>query len=210
MRRDLRGLTALLAPALLIASCNEHPVEHCVAGQGITIDVSPVPRKGPAHAPVELLMFGDFQCPATHYLATVLDSYATELEGDGLSDRLQLRYHHLPIEALHSRARAAAIASAAAHRQGDEAFWRIFFHLFKPSDELTDEHILEYAALAELDLERFADDLVDPDVEAVVDRDLALASDLGLTYTPSVILCGVQVEPAPEDLIDNLDFLIRE
>ena len=66
-----------------------------------------------------------------------------ELEQDGLSDQLQLRYHHLPIEALHARARAAATAAAAAHRQGDDAFWSLFFYLFQPSQELTDEDILD-------------------------------------------------------------------
>jgi protein-disulfide isomerase len=203
-----------LGPTLLLittlASCNEHPVEHCVAGTGIVIEAAPVPRLGPAHAPVEVVMFGDFQCPASHYMATILDSYVLEIEQEGLSDRLQLRYHHLPIEALHDRARAAATAAAAAHRQGDELFWNLFFYLFKPSDDLTDEDILHYAELAGLDLERFAADLDDPEVAKVVDRDLLLADELGLGYTPSIILCGVQVDPVAEDLIANLDHLIRD
>jgi protein-disulfide isomerase len=207
--RRLASLGPTLSLIAILTSCNEHPVEHCVAGQGIVIEAAPVPRLGPAHAPVGVVMFGDFQCPATHYLATILDSYILELEQDGLSDRIQLRYHHLPIEALHDRARAAATAAAAAHRQGDDAFWSLYFFLFKKSSALTDEDILHYADQAGLDLERFAADLADPEVAAVVDRDLALAADLGLTYTPSIILCGVQIEPVAEDLTANLDHLIR-
>jgi protein-disulfide isomerase len=199
-----------LALALTLTACNEHPVEHCRAGQGVVVDVDPVPRKGPAHAPVELVMFGDFQCPATFYLATVVDSYILELDNDGFVDELQLRYHHLPIEDLHWRSRAAAIAAAAAHRQGDDAFWQLYFRLFKADEDLTDEDILGYAEQAGLDLAQFAADLADPEVEAVVDRDLSLADDLGLTYTPSIILCGVQVEPDPDSLIANLDYLIRD
>lgn len=213
MRRDMRRLTRpapLLAISLLFACCNDHPVEHCVAGQGIVLDVAPVPRRGPTHAPVELVVFGDFQCPATQYMAINLDAYIAGLEQDGLAERLQLRYHHLPIEALHERARAAAIAAAAAHRQGNEAFWSLFYYLLKPSYELTDDDILAYADLAGLDLELFAADLGDPEVEAVVDRDLALAEELGLNYTPSIILCGVQVDPVIEDLAANLDLLIED
>lgn len=208
--RRLACSRSLLTLLLLLFSCNEHPVEHCVAGQGIVVDEGPTPRKGPAHAPVELVLFGDFQCPATFYMATILDSYVLELDQDDLADRLQLRYHHLPIEDLHSRARAAAIAAAASHRQGNDAFWQLFFHLFKPAAELSDEDISAYAEQAGLDLVQFTADLADPGVEAVVERDLALADELGLTYTPSLILCGVQVQPHPDDLVANLDHLIRD
>jgi protein-disulfide isomerase len=207
--RRLSLLAALPIVALTTSwSCNEHPVEHCVAGQGITLDVDPVPRLGPAHAPVELVMFGDFQCPATAAMAITLDAFALELDTNGQADRFQLRFHHLPIEALHDRARAAAIAGAAAHRQGDDAFWSLYWHLFKSSDELTDEDIMFYAELAGLDLDQFAADLADPVVEAVVDRDLELSDDLGLGYTPSLILCGVPVEPRAEEVLDNLEALV--
>jgi protein-disulfide isomerase len=206
----MHRLIPLFAAVLLTTSCNDHPVEHCVAGQGIVIDAAPVPRRGPAHAPVELVLFGDFQCPASQYMATILDAYILELEADGLADELQLRYHHLPIEALHDRARAAAIAAAAAHRQGDDLFWSLFFRLFKTSDGLTDEDIVSYATQAGLDIDQFTADLADPEVEAVVDRDLAIAGELGLSYTPSIILCGVQVYPLAEDVVANLDHLIRE
>jgi len=77
MRRLIRP-SLMLPTALLVGiACNEHPVEHCVAGQGIVVDAEPVPRMGPAHAPVELVMFGDFQCPATAYMAMTVDGKIT-------------------------------------------------------------------------------------------------------------------------------------
>lgn len=216
MRRDLRRLTlsgaaaGLIAALTLAPACNEHPVEHCVAGQGLALADVGAPRSGATHAPVELVLFGDFQCPYTAQMAYVLFDYADQLADEGLGDELQIEYRHFALHEIHNRARPAAIAAAAAHRQGAEAFWRMFWYLFATGSELTDAHILYYAELAGLDLEQFAADLAAPEVAALVDRDRALALELGLPGTPSVILCGVPVGSDPDQIIDNLDLLIRE
>jgi len=208
MHRGLRRLIAPVAAALLAAACNDYPVEHCVAGQGIDLADGDAPRLGEADAPVELVVFGDFQCPGTAQLWFHLAPFLERLEEDGRADRLQVRFHHFPLTAIHERAWAAALAGAAAHRQGDAAFWRIFPMLLKPATELTDADIAAYAYAAGLDAAEFSTDLASDAVAATVDRDLALADELGLPGTPSVLLCGVQVSADPDDLIDNLEYLI--
>ena len=80
--------------------------------------------------------------------------------------------------------------------------------LLKPATELTDLHIALYADTAGLDIERFAADLESDAVAAVVEQDAALAHSLELPGTPSVLLCGIPVSPDPDDLIDNLSYLI--
>jgi protein-disulfide isomerase len=209
MHRGLRRLSASAALlALAICACNEYPVEHCVAGQGISLDDGDAPRLGPDTAKVDLVIFGDFQCPGTAQLWFGLTPYLEKLAADGRGDELAVRFHHFPLTAIHERAYAAAIAAAAAHRQGDDAFWTIFPMLLKPATELTDLYIALYGQTAGLDMERFAADLESEEVAAVVAQDTALAHSLELPGTPSVLLCGVPVSPDPDDLIDNLDYLI--
>jgi len=57
-------------------------------------------------------------------------------------------------------------------------------------------------------VERFASDLQDPSVEAIVDRDLALAESLDLPGAPSVLLCGYFVGADRDEVLDNLDYLV--
>jgi protein-disulfide isomerase len=209
MYRGVRRLSASAALlALAICACNEYPVEHCVAGQGISLDDADTPRLGPDAAKVDLVIFGDFQCPGTAQLWFGLTPYLERLAADGRDDALAVRFRHFPLTSIHERAYAASIAAAAAHRQGDGAFWAIFPLLLKPASELSDLHIASYAETAGLDMARFAADLESEAAAAVVDRDAALARSLELPGTPSVLLCGIPVSPEPGDLIDNLDYLI--
>jgi protein-disulfide isomerase len=207
-----RGLRRLIPPAALLAlaicACNDYPVEHCVAGQGISLDDGDAPRLGPDTAKVGLTIFGDFQCPGTAELWFGLEPFLEKLVADGRDDELAVRFHHFPLTSIHERAFAASIAAAAAHRQGEDAFWRIFPMLLKPATELTDLHIASYAQAAGLDTERFAADLESDAVAAVVERDAALAHSLELPGTPSVLLCGIPVSPDPDDVVDNLSYLI--
>jgi protein-disulfide isomerase len=208
MHRGLRRLTPAALLSLAICACNGYPVEHCFAGQGISIDDTDAPRLGPDAARVELTIFGDFQCPGTAQLWFGLEPFLDRLAADGRSDELVVRYHHFPLTSIHERAQAAALAAAAAHRQGNDAFWGLFPMLLKPAVELTDAHISAYASAAGLDMPRFSADLESAEVAAVVARDAALAGSLELAGTPSVALCGIQISPDPDDVVDNLDYLI--
>jgi predicted DsbA family dithiol-disulfide isomerase len=109
---------------------------------------------------------------------------------------------------LHNRARPAAIAAVAAARQGDDAFWSMFWFLFQEGEDLSDEMILVYAQAAGLELEQFAADLADPATEEVVERDLQIAQQIGFAGTPGVLLCGIRM-PSDQDLVlDNLEYLL--
>jgi len=207
-----RGLRRLTAPAALLAlaacACNEYPVEHCFAGQGISLDDGDAPLLGSDTAEADLTIFGDFQCPGTAQLWFGVEPFLERLAADGRDDALAVRFHHFPLTSIHARALAASLAAEAAHSQGDGAFWRIFPMLLKPAEELTDAHLSAYAAAAGLDTAQFAADLASEEVAATVADDAALAGSLELAGTPSVLLCGVPNSPYADDVVDNLEYLI--
>jgi protein-disulfide isomerase len=209
MHRGLRRLTPPAAIlALAICACDDFPVERCFDGQGITLADGDAPRLGPEDATVELTIFGDFQCPGTADLWFGLVPFLDRLAADGRGDALDVRFHHFPLTSIHERAYAAALAAAAAHRQGEDRFWTLFPMLLKPAVELDDADISAYAAAAGLDMERFAADRGSAEVAAVVDRDASLARSLRFAGTPSVLLCGIQISPDPDDVVGNLEHLI--
>jgi len=211
MCRNLRGLIfwpTLLAACATVGCLNEYAVEQCIPGYGIVIDNKDAPRIGPTFAPVNLTLFGDFQCPGTHQLWYSLSEFLSKLEEDGKSHELRIDFRHFPLTNIHNYAGDAALAAAAAHRQGNYDFWIMFPKLLKPGTELSREHILMYAQSSGLDMAQFVEDINSSEVLDVVNEDMALALELDLPGTPSVILCGVHMSATPEDLVDNLEHLL--
>jgi protein-disulfide isomerase len=76
-----------------------------------------------------------------------------------IADFGDLRYvwRHLPLVDVHPHAQMAAEAAAAAEIQ--DAFWEMHDLLFEHQTELTMPHILNYAQMLGLDMDRFTTDL---------------------------------------------------
>ena len=71
---------------------------------------------GPPDAPLELVMYGDFQCPFCSAAQPILRRVRERLDG-----RLRFAFRHFPLTDVHPDAQRAAEASEAAAAQG--AFW---------------------------------------------------------------------------------------
>ena len=90
---------------------------------------------GPFDAPLELVMYGDFQCPYCTAAQGILRRVRDRLDG-----RLRFVYRHFPLDALHPDARRAAEASEAAAAQG--RFWEMHDALFGLRGQLALQDIL--------------------------------------------------------------------
>ena len=93
--------------------------------------------RGPAHSPVTVVEYGDFQCP---YCGQA-EPFVRQL----LADELDVRYvwRHLPLRDVHPRAQLAAEAAEAASDQG--AFWEMHDLLLDRQEALKPEDLLDYA-----------------------------------------------------------------
>src|SRR5712675_1750129 len=80
--------------------------------------------RGPATAPVTLVMYGDYQCPYT----ALANRSVADLQEE-LGDRLRLVYRHFPLSDVHPDAERAAEAAEAAAAQG--RFWEMHDTLFE-------------------------------------------------------------------------------
>ena len=78
---------------------------------------------GPADAPYELLMYGDFQCPYCTAAQSILRRVRDRLEG-----RLRFAFRHFPLTEIHPDAWRAAEAAEAAGAQG--SFWEMHDALY--------------------------------------------------------------------------------
>ena len=82
----------------------------------------------------------------------------------------------------------AAIAALAAEKQGK--FWEFHDLLFKDYNRLNEETINEIAQQLKLNMEKFDKDRKDPQITAMINRDLAEGNQAGVRGTPTVFVNG--------------------
>jgi len=141
------------------------------------------PAQGPADAPVTLIEFADFQCPfcvrALPLIQTLRERYPTQL---------RVVFKHMPLEAIHPRARAAAEAAVCADAQGK--FWPFHDRLFQSGGALSDADLRNYASALGLDLAAYDACLAAPDHASKIAKDTAEAGKVGISGTPAFVLNG--------------------
>jgi Na+/H+ antiporter NhaA len=138
--------------------------------------------RGPEHAPITVVEYGDFECPYCGQAEPVIREL---LAGHG-----DVRYvwRHLPLSDVHPQAQLAAQAAEAAAAQG--AFWEMHDLLFDHQDALRPGDLVRYAGELGLDVERFRDDLRTNAGAARVAEDVDSADLSGVSGTPTFFING--------------------
>jgi NhaA family Na+:H+ antiporter len=139
--------------------------------------------RGEPAAPLELVMFGDFQCPFCLGAQSSLRRVR-----ERLGERLLFGFRHLPIPERHPLAPLAAEASEAAAAQG--RFWEYHDALFPAQPKLSRETMLAVARDLGLDAERMASEIDSGAHRDRVARDVASAEASGATGTPTFFVNG--------------------
>jgi NhaA family Na+:H+ antiporter len=156
--------------------------------------------RGEPGAPLELVMFGDFQCPFCLGAQSVLRRVR-----ERLGDRLLFGFRHLPIPERHPLAPMAAEASEAAAAQG--RFWEHHDALFAAQPRLSPETIFEVSGDLGLDVERMRAEVDSGVHRDRIARDLASAEASGATGTPTFFVNGKRFFGAYDagSLVEALD-----
>lgn len=148
------------------------------------VDLSTAHRRGAANAPVQIVVYSDFQCSFCRQLAAILHQVTAEFP-----QQVSIVFRYFPLQG-HPRAFPAAVAAECAGEQG--AFWRFHDKLFADGGDLSDAKLLEAAASLGLDAQRFTACLQSAAPKQVVSANLQEATELGLPGTPSVFINGRQ------------------
>ena len=101
---------------------------------------------------------------------------------------VKLVFKNFPLTRIHKSAQNAAIASLAANQQGK--FWEYHAELFKNYNNLNDAKFEEFAQSLGLNMEQFKQDMKNPALAAMVQRDLKDGVDAGVRGTPSIFVNG--------------------
>ncbi len=141
--------------------------------------------RGEPGSPLELVMFGDFQCPFCLGAQSVLRRVR-----ERLGERLVFAFRHLPIPERHPLAPEAAEAAEAAAEQGK--FWEYHDTLFAAQPKLSRETMLQVGRDLGLDAERMATEMGEGTWRPRVERDIRSAEASGATGTPTFFVNGAR------------------
>lgn len=145
------------------------------------------PAKGSANAPVTIVMFSDFQCPACARTHPVLEEVLKQY----LPNKARFVVRDFPLMDLHPQAFRAAEAANAANAQGK--FFEFIDVLYKNQKALDDASLKRYAAEIGLDVKRFEADLASNRFAAEIRKDREDGINYGIKGTPTIFVNGVRV-----------------
>jgi protein-disulfide isomerase len=157
----------------------------------LTLDVSRNDHvRGPAHAPITLVEYGDYECPQCGRAYLVLQVVLQELGGT-----VRFVFRNAPLSDLHPHAQSAAEAaeSVAAHA-GSDAFWAMHDMLYENQDALEIDDLLGYAETAGADPSYVADDLSSGAMTPRVRGDFVRGARSGVHGTPTFFVNGRRFE----------------
>jgi protein-disulfide isomerase len=150
------------------------------------ISVDDDPATGPADAPVTIVVFSDFQCPACSAYHPVLKTVMAEFPG-----KIRFVVRDYPLESRHEHAFRAALAANAAKAQGK--FFEYGDILYTHQDALDDDSLRKYAAQLGLNLKQFDIDFNSEKTAAEVRHDIDDGDSYGVMGTPTIFVNGVSV-----------------
>lgn len=177
------------------------------AGGDLTAGVPSQRVRGPSGAPVQLVVFSDFQCPACAAAEPALKELLTRH-----GDRIRLSFRHFPLR-MHRWAVPAARAAEAAGVQGK--FWEFHDILFQRQkdwslgDQEPTSFFSSYARELGLDEARFRRDLTEGRWDGLLRADVAAARRLTVSATPTVFINGQRLV-GPVQIRNDGERLVQE
>lgn len=167
------------------------------------LELTDATLKGPADAPITLVEFSDFQCPACKsfnpILSQVLDEYG---------DKIQVAFRQFPLRSIHPQAQPAAEAALCAREQGK--FWQIHDAMFADQRSLNPPDLKQLARTLELDGEAFDACFDEGRHRPLIEEDLARGQQLGVSGTPSVFINGREVAPGKVPSYEQMKDIIED
>ncbi len=147
----------------------------------VTVDIGNHPIIGPAIAPVQFVIFGDFQCPFTRRFWQ--NAFPEILEKYG--DKIKIAYWPVPT-AKHNYDRASAHAAYCAGEQ--DQYWEYAKMLFDRQGAATDGNLADYARELQLDVDAFWACYSSGKYKDQVQEDYVAGRKFGVVQTPTVAI----------------------
>jgi protein-disulfide isomerase len=142
---------------------------------------------GPVDAPVTLVEYGDYKCPACGAAFPMVKAIQKRLGA-----KLRFVFRNMPLSEIHPNAELAAEAAEAAAAQGK--FWEMHDALYEHQDQLGPGLVATLARRLHLDMPRFEEDLVSHRFRERVKHDFMGGVRSGVAGTPTFFVDGARYD----------------
>lgn len=158
------------------------------------IDLSKQPYLGDPNAPVKVVEFADFKCPACkNWKDKYMDSFKRDFVDTGMVQLYFVNFAFIDRDSYQ-----AAAAGEAIYRQlGNEGFWQFYNQLYASQGKETDiwatkSFLLDFVEknMSGVNVAQFKDDLANDTYLFDVKEDYKLAGALGVNGTPKFMVNG--------------------
>ena len=146
------------------------------------------PAKGTKNAPLQVVIFSDFQCPFCKRVEPQLSQLEKEYGG-----KVHMAWKNYPLP-FHQNAEPAAEAAMAANAQGK--FWQMHDKLFENNTALDRPSLEKYAQELGLDMAKFKADLDAQKYKSSIEADTKEGQAVGVNGTPAVFINGRKINGA--------------
>jgi protein-disulfide isomerase len=146
------------------------------------------PAKGSKNAPLQVVIFSDFQCPFCKRVEPQLSQLEKEYSG-----KVHMVWKNYPLP-FHNNAEPAAEAAMAAGEQGK--FWEMHDKLFENNTALDRANLEKYAQDLGLNMAKFKADLDAQKYKDQIQSDTKEGQAVGVNGTPAVFINGRKINGA--------------
>jgi protein-disulfide isomerase len=157
--------------------------------------------KGPANAKVDVVEYGDFECPSCRQLEYVLRVVLPKYP--------QIRYvfKDFPLTSIHPWAMTAALAGHCALKQSSDIFWKFHDKVYDDQDAISVENantkLADIATAAGADPATYQACMTDPKTADQVKKSTAEAQKLEITGTPTTFVNGRRLTGPDQSLLEQ-------
>lgn len=156
------------------------------------------PTLGKPDAPVTVVEFGDFKCPACKAWG---ENIYPQLVKDYI-DTGKVKFSFINVLFHGEESKLGSLAAEAVYKQNPDRYWEFHKALFKaqPSENhdalwITNEKINEVAAtIPDIDIKKLQGDLKNQSVVEEVNKDGKLVEEFKVELTPSIMVNGTMLE----------------
>lgn len=206
-------LSTLFASRGTLGGFKQQIAEFMTGRPRVAVDVGDDPSIGPVEAPIQLVEFSDFFCPACQRASKMNHVLLENHRG-----QVRFVFKNFPLDQscntviqrdVHPGACRAAAAGECAHAQGK--FWPLHDRIFAKGHEYDLDRLSEDAREARLDVAGFNACLASGEGMAHVTKDIAEAGKASVVSTPTYLINGVPAGGGltPETFQDFVDVLME-